>query len=273
MSDPLYPEIKAGTVLETPEDAIQEFAPVPIQYDSSEFNSTSMDVGANFLALISLGLLGSRTKESGVKYDSGGMTQLEFEPSSEYVNMSLAQEDVQKHIRSRSTLFGSPPLYMVVGLRIAHGAKFTYFQAGKMDGGLALGTVGLSMVGSPVDPSIRFRHTTASNGYQTSAIDEDFVLAYRLRECKYSRSSGFIKQMYHTKKATMMDAKTHGVIGLDGDTLNEGPEYVGNAITSLGLSTFDVDARTLGLDKKCVHGILEDVNCDCILLNVAQNVV
>ncbi len=228
-----------------------------------------MGLGAKFLALISLGLIGSRTDEGGVKYESGGMTQLEFEPPREYVNMALAQEDVQEYIRSRSTVFGSPPLYMVVGVRIVHGAKFTYFRAGKRDGGVDLGITGLSMAGIPVDPNIRFRHTTESNGYQTATIDQDFVIAYRLKECKYSRSSGSIKPMYHTKKATMMDLVTPSVTGSDGNALNEGPEDV---ITSLGISKFDLDARALGLEK-CVHEILEDGNCDCILLNIAQEVV
>jgi len=79
--------------------------------------------------------------------------------------------------------------------------------------------------------------------------------------------------MHHTKKATMMDLETPNVIGSDGNTLNKGPEDVRNVIPSLGLLKFNLDARTLGLDKKCVHEILEDDNCDCILLNVAQEVI
>ena len=270
VSDPLYPEITAGAVVETPTDAIREFAPVPTHYDSSESKSTNMDIGAKILALISFGLIGSHCKEEGIKYESGGMTQLEFEPPAEYVNTSLAQEDVQEYIQSRATVFGSPPLYMVVGLRIAHGAKFTYFRTRKTDGGVDLATDGLLTAGVPVDPTIRFRRTTESNGNQTVTIDHDFVLAYRLKECKYSRSSGLIKPMYHTKKATMMDLKSRGA---DGNTVTEGPEDAANVITSLGLSKFDLNARTLGLDKKCVRKILEDDNCECILLNVAQEVV
>jgi hypothetical protein len=67
----------------------------------------------------------------------------------------------------------------------------------------------------------------------------------------------------------MMDLVTPSVTGSDGNALNEGPEDV---ITSLGISKFDLDARALGLEK-CVHEILEDGNCDCILLNIAQEVV
>jgi len=265
LCDPLYAEIKAGEVLEAPKDAVQEFAPVPIRYDSSKSKSTSVGIGAKFLALFLLGLIGSHTKEARVEYESDGMTQFEFEPPPEYVNMSLAQEDVWEYIRSHSTVFGSPPLYMVVGLRIAHGAKFTYSRARKIDGGGELATIGSAMV----DPTIRFHHTTESTCYQTVTINEDFVIAYRLKECKYSRNSGSIKPMYHTKKATIMDLKSHTVTGSDGNAINEGLEDVGNIITSLGLSKFDLDPRKLGLDKKHLHEILEDDNCECILVNVA----
>ena len=70
------------------------------------------------LALISLGLIGSL----GGRVWSAGMTLLEFEPTREYAHITLAQEDVKKYIGSRSTHMGSPPLYMVVGVIIAHGA-------------------------------------------------------------------------------------------------------------------------------------------------------
>jgi hypothetical protein len=250
---------------------VQESASAQICYYSSEYKSTSASIGAKFLSLISLGLIGSHAEKTGVKYESDGMTQLEFEPPPAYVTMALAQEDIHEYIRSRASVFGlPPPLYMVVGLQIAHGAKFTYFRAGKVEGGVDVGSMGLSMAGIPVDPAIRFRHTTESDRYQTATIDQDFVIAYRLKECKYSRTSSSMKPMYHSKKATIMDLKAHSVSGSDGDTLDEGPEDAGNVITSLGLSKFDLDARALELDKKYVHEILEDDNCDCILLSVAQ---
>jgi hypothetical protein len=67
--------MSVGTVVETPTDAIREFAPLPIQYDSSESNSASVEIAMKFLTLISFGLIGSHTKEGGVQYESGGMTQ------------------------------------------------------------------------------------------------------------------------------------------------------------------------------------------------------
>jgi hypothetical protein len=264
LADSLYPQVRAGTVLQIPTDSVEESPPVPIHYDSSESRTTSMDIGAKLLSLISLGLSGDHKNTTDVTYESAGMTQLEFEPATEYVSSSLGQEDVREYIRSHSTVFGSLPLYMVVGLRIAHGATFKYSRGRTTGGGVEASTVGLSLVGVPVDPSIGIRNTMESKGSQTTTIDQDFVIAYRLKECKYSRNSGTIKSMYHTKKAAMMDTENRpATTGSTGNISDE--ERAGEVqITSLGLSKFDLDARTIGLDKKYVH--VGD-NCDCILVN------
>jgi len=75
------------------------------------------------------------------------------------------------------------------------------------------------------------------------------------------------------KNAAMTDLETPCVIGSDGNTLNAGPEDAENVISSLWLSKFDSDARTLGWDKKCMDDILDNDSCDGILLNNAEEVV
>jgi hypothetical protein len=114
--------------------------------------------------------------------------------------------------------------------------------------------------------SMLIRHTTESNGSQTTTIDHNFVIAYHLKECKYSRNSGTIKSMYHIKKAEMMDLEKRPTVpGSAGDASDEGQEHAGDIqIASLGLSKFDLDARAIRLDKKY---ILDADECEYILLN------
>jgi hypothetical protein len=71
-----------------------------------------------------------------------------------------------------------------------------------------------------------------------------------------------IIQQYYTKKAAMMDLENwrDGTAAGDGEESKERPAEV----QIVGVSKFDLDAKTIGLDQKYV---LDGDECGCILVN------
>ena len=129
--------------------------------------------------------VGYRVKGFEIEYESEAMTTTLFNPSDNYVEKSIKQEAVQMFLRHHRK-----SLYMIVGVRIAHGAKVTITRGRAVGGGPNLGPLGLTAMGSPIDANMSIKISSDSSGSQQMSIEYDFVVAYRLKQCRYSRDSG-----------------------------------------------------------------------------------
>jgi len=240
--------------------------PVPLQYDSTKSVKTEISLATVFFNFLNFGLHGGADNDFEIKYESDGMTTINFTPTSDYIDKTIMQEAIQGYLQKHRT-----SLYMIVGVRVAHGAKFTYSQGRGRRGRADLGPFGLSAIGSPVDGRISITRSTSSSGGQTFTIDQDFVVAYRLRRCKYSRDSANLKPQFHTRGATMADLESSSSNTLQSrKKIGEDEKPTAEVISSLGIADVDMDAKTLKLNEECVRTAMDDEGCSCIVLSLTQ---
>ena len=193
------------------------------------------------------------------------MTTTIFNPPQDYVEKSVMRDTVQVFLHSNRK-----SLYMIVGLRILHGAKLTISRGKAMGGGPTVGPLGLSAISSPVDASIGFEMSSDTSRTEQMSIDHDFVVAYRLRQCRYSRDSGIIKPFYHVKGATMSDLGSERLTSENKNAVAEEDEGSVPVITSLGMSSIDVNDRSMKLGRECVRNVEDEGGYSCVIVDAAR---
>ncbi|KAK2594368.1 hypothetical protein QQS21_007928 [Conoideocrella luteorostrata] len=160
-----------------------------------------------------------------------------FIPPEEYMNKALSTQQVVEYTRQS---FFTAPVYMVVGVAVARTLVRTANNSRntELKGGFGLGPPG---TGIEISANISGNHGKESV-YQDS-VDEDVVLAYRLRRFRYSKVRG-----RHIKKKT--DETGHAMYryiseDVSSDEEKEDPEY--NPVFSY-FEDDDVAARDVGME-------------------------
>ena len=253
-----------GPLLPLPPDSIDTFPPMSLYYKSTDDAKIAGSFGATLFSLFNLGAEAHRDRNSEVEYKSEAMTTTSFNPPVDYVNTSVMRDTVLSFLHSNRK-----SLYMIVGVRILHGAKVTISNNKVVGGGPTVGPLGLPTIGSPVDVNLSLEISSDKMRTQEMSIDYDFIVAYRLRQCRYSRDSGSIKPYYHIKGATMSD------LGSETKPASENKNEVAetdakSVITSLGMSSFDVNERSMKLGRECVRNVADKEVYSCVIVDTAK---
>ena len=252
-----------GPLLPLPPDSVETFPPRPLCFKSTDNVQVSGSFGAALFNVFNFGMTAYRDQNFQVEYKSEAMTTITFNPPADYVENSVMRDTVRTFLRSNRKL-----LYMVVGVRILHGARVTISYGKTMGGGPTVGPLGLCAIGSPVDVNLGVQMSAYTAGTEITSIDHDFVVAYRLRQCRYSRDTGTIKPYYYVKGASMSDVRPERFswrkYGVKKD------EVVYPIITSVGMSSMDVNERSMKLRKACVRNVEDHGGYSCIIVDAAR---
>jgi len=262
--DPFAPWERVGGPLPiTKPEEIQISEPIPITFDGSNSDGISGGIGAMFVNVFKFGIHAGRTTEMSIKYDSPGMTTHTFFPSPEYVTQSTLQPAVVEYLNRRRV-----SLYMIVGVRVLHGASATFGGNKKTESNVDLGPTGLSSVGSPVDFTANFSAGKASQSSQMMTIKGDFVVAYRIRKCRYTRESRTLEPYFFTQNASMHDLNTSTS---HKETRScEDVDGIGDIIKPGGMAETDLDAAALKLRPDQYISSAVDGGCTCIMLGLEK---
>jgi hypothetical protein len=186
-----------------------------------------------------------------------------FQPSDAYMRESIAAAEVQSYLAGHTM---RKPLYMVTGVKVAHGARVIEMvrkgKAGKMRAGFDGSAAGL--------PSVAFGpQAEGSKGFesvQRFVSDGPVVFAYRLREIRY-RKGILTGKLYR-------DGALYSVGEGAADAEGEKPEEEG--IIFLELDEDDVTGDDVGVEPLEVwedgaEGE-EDEDCELIVPTRGQDV-
>lgn len=211
---------------------------------------------AAFFDSVQLALFGGRAKTTRQTYHIDKLQTLSFYPKEEYVLETLRQSGIRNYLQKH---FFKKSLYMIVGIRIAEGARV--FQGDRQGRVIGAGAR-LSGVGSLVGGGLQGSTAKGSGTSAEFSISDKFVFAYRLRKCRY----------YHADRLALKNFKfvtTHANLHSlddpesDRDDLDE-PRPTAIALTTNmelrgNISGVDVDDKALGLGDEV---FVEQVNAD-----------
>lgn len=158
----------------------------------------SVGIWASFLQLV-LGIGGQGAIESldedSEQWACENLQTISFRPTLAYIVKSLEDEGVRNHIRINKPWFGSSKLYMITGVKVAHGAASTVRYARNKGFNLRFGA-DFSALGVPVGSGPEFSRNSATSVEQSQGGAEPFVFAFRLRRIKITRKGDILHGQY-----------------------------------------------------------------------------
>ncbi|KAI9892664.1 MAG: hypothetical protein M1814_001358 [Vezdaea aestivalis] len=254
LSDPFDP----GSCL-NPSGIVPISSTTPLQYQSvhnakeSAYSAVEGYAGlwATFSAAIVGVTIGANTKYvADGKWDFKTLETRFFDPSREYVERSMQQEEVCEWLRA--TKF-KKEVYMVTGVKIAKGAKRTSTnwkqKGGNFEAGLSGEPAGVPSKIGPYGGGEALHHGTSS--FEQA---EDFVFAFRLREIFFE--GGAVPKANHRKynRGALMELESGNQKG----KLEVEDESNWIAI-EVELSEEDLDPETFGAESGIIHDDDEQV--------------
>ncbi|TKX27432.1 hypothetical protein C1H76_0269 [Elsinoe australis] len=130
-------------------------------------------------------------RTDGATYEAEKLTTVYFNPTRQYIQKSIEDEDVRAWMMQNS----NEPMWMITGIKVASGAKFYTENTRKRGLFLQVG-IDMTPMGIPVSfgPKVDLSNTKGTS--ESAETTSDFVLAYRLREIRYSRKDGVTSKDY-----------------------------------------------------------------------------
>lgn len=261
-------DLLLGSVLTQPNNVIDvlnrgEVTPINAKYiirereqiSKSIQNSIDKGVGLNFeissaLAPIIGATPKTKTEWSGANRDSIEATKVRaehFSPPEDYAKALFLNKNVAEYIGK--SVF-TAPVYLVVGVAIASTVVRTAEKSHTRgaEAGVGLGPPGL---GVDLSAEVSGKHQTESS--YKDAVDEEVVLAYRVRRFRYSKLRGRIVKAKEDE--TGHSRYEHG--DSSGGDDEEEEDYVNTAAFSY-FEDEDVVAREFGLRGFAEEGEDED---------------
>ena len=173
-----------------PSDILSEREQVTKSFTDALNTGFGSKVGASSVLAAVLGaspfVQGNWSKGTSFTIEATNVRAQHFTPSPAYVNRALRTRQVDAFVRES---FFYAPIYMVVGVTVAKTMSRKSERSRDRGGGAGLG-IGPPGLGLEVSGELTANHETQSS-YQDS-VEEDVVLAYRLRRFRYSkRKDGF----------------------------------------------------------------------------------
>ena len=167
------------------------------EFSSSRIHGTRGAVWASFLSVgLGLGTDAATSREDSIMIACEKLETHFFSPTMEFIGECLEHSEVKAWTRAQRR----KPLYMVTGIKVAHGAqlkteqrKSSPFKAGEELGSIGIG-VDVVAAGSlaSVGPSLPVS-STAISGFQSASYSTDFVFAYQLRKLKFSKIRPYLR--------------------------------------------------------------------------------
>ena len=208
----------------------------------------NVGLSAKVLSLLPFDINGHRHTRKTYTFEIETIESRKFIPSPHYVRQSVLQTTVLSYLAKHRY---RKSLYMIVGIKIARNAKVAYGGEHDLGGGLSASIPGAAM-GVPVEVGGSISASTLERHHDKYQVPNAFVFAYRLREIRYSKKSGFIDNNEHTKGADLHHVHSHK---LSNTNLNrtDSKEFLGieDEIEIDGISGVDLDEDK---DSKVVDG-------------------
>lgn len=221
----------------------------------------SFGVFAEFLAQLGSPISGSVEGEisttTSEDWSFPELTTWWFTPSLEYVRAALNDVVVQNWLYVNRPWIGSTKIYMVTGVKVAHGSKTSMSTLKSRAGNIALG-FDTSGFGVPINAGPEGGRRSEVAVTRSFTSEESFVFAFRLQRIKVY-ASGELKQSDYTKKAIL------SVRGKDREQL----EKVVNLVVD-GIEDEDAEPIDFGLPEDEVKDIQSDEASEGIDIKVSR---
>ena len=174
-------------------------------------------------------------RASGDSFEATKVRARHVVPTEEYVNRALRRQKILDYVRKS---FFTAPVYMVVGVSVASSVKRKY---------IPYGDAGSGQQGSGMKISANLSTHRMVQSEKKDAVEEDVVLAYRLRRFRYSKR----RDHFDRKKE---DESKHARYGLgEEDTSSDQDEEDSYVAQFSYFADEDVDAADVGM-----AGFVED---------------
>ena len=184
-----------------------------------------------------------------------------FEPSEHYVHMSMKQPHVLKHLQKNDSVF------MVVDVRIAHGAKILNEE---FIGKGADATINVPLATLTLGPDVGGDVGKAKVKYTVvkSHVSHSFVFAYRLRECRYDKIENIVVSVPYVRKADIQGLESDSDEDLeDEDDGEQGRESMIKQTQVKDPTPSDFEIQGLAEEYAVLEGKNSKYKDGCILLD------
>lgn len=162
-------------------------------------------------------------------------------------------------------------MYIIVGIKVAHGGVVSLSHRHGKKAGADVGPLGLSALGVPLDGNISLSANAKEAVAQFGYHPEDFIFAYRLRKCNFTRQEVGLQPKFYTKGATMHHIDTDDAgTEVENGSIEDTTASTQFALSSEGLFEQDVNAKMLKLRNDCVRSASDEGGCSCIVVTLAQ---
>ncbi|SPO01214.1 uncharacterized protein DNG_03961 [Cephalotrichum gorgonifer] len=244
ITDPQNPEYCLATKrVPIPESAIFVVSQENYKEELKEKNTTKASLWLKFLEWMGFEVSGS--KEDDVlrvaKFDR--LETRTFVPSSDYITTSLKEPEVRRFLLRDDDEEEEALIYMITGVKIAHGVDFTEKTVRKSEGKLSANADG-SIADLPLGGKASAERS--AGGEQSSHFEiktTPIVFAYRLQQIRYRKGVQPTHQPY-------LEGALYGVGNRD-DATEDGlhAEKGAETIVFLGLDEDDVTGDDMGLES------------------------
>ena len=171
------------------------------EFSSSRIHGVRGGVWASFLSVgLGLGTDAATSREDSIMIACERLETHFFSPTMEFIGECLEHREVKAWTRAQRR----KPLYMVTGIKVAHGAQVKTEQRkpSPFNAGAELGSIGIGVdvvaagnlvsVGPTLESGLS-ASSTAISGFESASYSTDFVFAYQLRKLKFSKIRPYLR--------------------------------------------------------------------------------
>ena len=185
----------------------QDFKPWAFDSRKDVKNKTSLQASISLLTGVGGHISGDRSKTRELMIDSEHVRVESFQPDKKYLAKAL-DDDL---LRTLARKISRPPLYMVSGIMVAHGAVIRVGHERGSAGGAGV-EADVTPQGVPLNAGFDVEHSHSGRSAIVSAPTEPFILAYQIVRLR--------------KKGKEVTDENHNKWGLFSDDCgsNDGPD-------------------------------------------------
>jgi hypothetical protein len=222
--------IQLGSVISHPRQVAEPLndVPVPLQQTREKVylhNESSASVSlkgtatssygifADFLGGLGLGLSGTvgatHVRGEGEEWSFSSLTTSWFTPTNDYVRASMDDADVRSFVAAHRPWLGRKHLYMVTGIKVAHGAAVVASRARAHGLHLNVG-FDLAALGAPVTTGPELGWERGLEVGESYGSSDPFVFAFRIRRIKVSLAEGKEHNHRDFNKGALLERRDGG---------------------------------------------------------------
>jgi hypothetical protein len=201
ISNPRNPteRIQASRLPIHPQTGIHSDTEREVEFEIKSTRGFDIGFSATVLSKLPFEIGGKRKTTITHRYKIKEVEIQTFYPSRAFIRQSVLEAQVLQYLAAHGY---RKSIYMVVGIKIAHGAHVFHGRTKEIGGTLG-GTVPGAAVGIPLDLGSHIRGEVGKHRKETKEVVSSFVFAYRLREIRYFKKDGTITDVNFTKGAQL----------------------------------------------------------------------